>query len=147
MIPLASVLEPRRFLFPANLAVAMALAAAIGILAGQLRFNTSKAVKIRAVTGISVVVALIAFDAVPMSDLIAPEPRAVERSWTAPAESTAEGGRMFWNAIKDFAPYYFVGREIGVETLGDLVTSTCLAVKVFPRLRLSNWLFMTLAPY
>jgi hypothetical protein len=120
MIPLASALEPRRFLFPANLVLALAIAAAINALIARLRWNLSKTVMIRSSLGIVVILALLAFDIVPMSERLSPESRGVERSWIEPATNTAEGGRLFWNAIKDFAPYYFVGRELELETMGRL---------------------------
>jgi len=118
LLPLSSSLEPRRFLFPGYLAIALALTATLSVLLRQLRLEPSAKVKIRAALGITVISALIVFDVLPMSNLLDPESRAVEKSWIEPAGEAADGGRMFWNAIKDFAPYYFVGREIGIETTG-----------------------------
>ena len=120
MIPLAAALEPRRFLFPAYLAVAVSIAATVSVLINHLRYNTNKTVKVRSALGIILFVALIAFDAFPMSERLSPDRRDVERSLQGPAENGAEGGRLFWNAIKDFAPYYFIGREIEVETIGRI---------------------------
>jgi hypothetical protein len=120
MLPLAPALEPRRFLFPSVLIVSMAVAAAISVSILQIRVNHQISAKIRAALAISLLVALIAFDAVPLSDRLTPVARGAERNWTQPAEHTAEGGRMFWNAIRDWAPYYFVGRELDMEITGRL---------------------------
>jgi hypothetical protein len=75
MIPLSTALEPRRFLFPAYLVLALAIAAAISALITTLRWNLSKTVMIRSVLGIIVILALLAFDIVPMSDRLSPSSR------------------------------------------------------------------------
>ena len=120
MIPLASVLEPRRFLFTGALLIALAIAAAVSVATNELRHNASAKIKFRASLVILVFIALIAFDAVPLSERLSPEFRGFEKTWIEPAGEASEGGRVFWSAIKDFAPYFFIGRELGVGTIGRL---------------------------
>jgi len=56
----------------------------------------------------------------------------MERSWLEPVQEAADGGRVFWNAIGDFAPYYFLNREIGVETVGRLTDVDLASRQGFP---------------
>jgi len=98
--------------------VALAIAATIGVVITYIQINIRSVKMIRGVLVILMFIGLIAFDAVPMSDLLSPVSRATEKSWADPADGAADDGRFFWNAIKDWAPYYFVGRELDVDTTG-----------------------------
>ena len=142
MLPLASSLEPRRFLFPGYLVIALAISAAVAVLLNQIRQDPRFKVKFRATLGIILISALIAFDIFPMSALLAPSSRTVEKSWIEPAAQTADGGRMFWNAIRDFAPYYFVGRELGIATNGRIADVDLATRQGFPETALQELALM-----
>ena len=120
MIPLASALEPRRFLFPAYLAVGLVIASGVSVLVAQMRGNPGLRVWFQSILALVAIAALLAFDAIPMAGRIAPEEREQENNWVDLFESASNGGRAFWNTATDFAPYYFIGRKAGVETVGRL---------------------------
>ncbi|WFG34848.1 hypothetical protein GKN94_03825 [Candidatus Lucifugimonas marina] len=116
-IPLAAQLEPRRFLFPAYLGAAIIIAAGSGRMVQALyEDRTAKSLAIFLVPLIAII-GLIAYDAIPMIRRIAPDD-GYEKAWTQSLDKVDIDGRLFWNSHRDFSPYYFVGRESSIETVG-----------------------------
>jgi hypothetical protein len=117
-LPLASQLEPRRFLFPAYLSASVVIAVGSGLLVTTLA-NQQSRINF-AVSGITLVLIIgaVAYDAVPMVQRIAPKPPLSENYWSESLARVDTDGRLFWNAHRDFSPYYFVGRQSGIETVG-----------------------------
>ncbi len=120
MIPLASVLEPRRFLFPAYLAVGLVIGSGVSVLIAQMHIVATRRVRLQTVFALVLIAALMAFDAIPMAGRIAPDERDLERLWVDTIADKSNGGRAFWQAYKDFSPYYFFSQKAGVETIGRM---------------------------
>lgn len=117
-IPLATRLEPRRFLFPAYLGVSVVIAIGFSNLIDQMMVDRSR--KTVAIYGslIVVVCGLILFDSIPMAKRIAPIPDDQRLEWTTALVDQDIDGRLFWNSGSGFATYYFGGRETGLEVTG-----------------------------
>jgi hypothetical protein len=116
-IPLAAQLEPRRFLFPAYLGAAMVIAAGSGrVITAWYKDRSLKSLSILIIPVIAIVGSIF-YDAIPMIRRIAPE-NGYELAWTRALSKVDVDGRLFWNANRDFSPYYFVGRESDIETVG-----------------------------
>ena len=118
MIPLASQLEPRRFLFPAYLGAGLVIGSGVAIFVSEIRYPRNLLLALRGVVALIVIAGLVVYDAVPMTDRINPERREQERVWTRVANDHSNGGRALWMFAKDFAPYFYIGRKANVETVG-----------------------------
>ena len=132
MLPLASQLEPRRFLFPAYLAMSLVIAFATAQLVVDFRRTSSLFAKFWPTSVLLIIVGLIMFDAVPMASRIAPEARGLENSWADVVEANSIDGRVFWNAGRDFAPYFFFSRNAGVQSVSRLADADLAIRQGFP---------------
>jgi xanthosine utilization system XapX-like protein len=118
-LPLAEQLEPRRFLFPAYLGAAMMVAAGSGRMIRVMYQDRSVKSLAFFVVPLIAIIGLISYDAIPMIRRIAPED-GYELAWTGALENVDVDGRLFWNANRDFSPYYFIGRKSSVDTVGRI---------------------------
>jgi xanthosine utilization system XapX-like protein len=116
-LPLADRLEPRRFLFPAYLGAAMIIAAGSGRMIQALYEDRTLKSFAFFVLPLVAIVGSISYDAIPMIRRIAPAD-GYEIAWTNALAKVDVDGRLFWNGHSDFSPYYFVGRESSIETVG-----------------------------
>jgi xanthosine utilization system XapX-like protein len=116
-IPLAAQLEPRRFLFPAYLGAGMIIAAGTGRMAHALYDQRSLKSLAIFLIPLLAIIGLIGYDALPMIQRISPK-SGHEIVWIRALNQVDVDGRLFWNAHNDFSPYYFVGRESSIETIG-----------------------------
>lgn len=132
MIPLASALEPRRFLFPAYLAIGLVIGFGVNYQISYLRNAANRNRQLLAALGIGIVTIAVLFDAVPLAVRIAPDLRTNELSFSSAAAASSNDGRAFWNGMKDFAPYYFIGRLSGKDTIGRLAEIDSAVIQGFP---------------
>jgi len=131
-IPLASSLEPRRFLFPAHLGASLVIAAGSSVWIRQIVTRRSVTTVLLYALPLVAVVYLLTFDAIPLAARIAPDPmRDQEQEMARALKPAGVTGRMFWNTGPSFAPYYFGSRDAEVSTVGGLPRVDLTARKGF----------------
>ncbi|MBN4064767.1 hypothetical protein JYU04_03420 [Dehalococcoides mccartyi] len=134
-IPLASNLEPRRFLFPAYLGASLMIAAGSATWVHSLRNRgTPRSATLFAVPLIAVIT-LLAVDSIPMIGRVIPKSDSLsvdsELFWSADVDKAAIDGRLFWNAHRDFSPYYHIGRLSSIDIIGRLGTADSASLDNF----------------
>ena len=131
-IPLANSLEPRRFLYPAYLLVAVTLAVGVSTSLSNVRENLNrKQIVVYGAVGV-VVVSLIGYDAAPLAGRITPYFDGQKDNWTDRINESGADGRLYWNAVGDFSPYYFGGRQTDSGVVSRFDTVIRALVSEFP---------------